>query len=168
MHILETERLLLRSLTPADSHHIFEIFADPQTMRYYPAPYTRAQVDALIQRMLHSYDQYSYGLWAVVCKEEQVVVGDCGLLHQPVEGNTELEIGYHLKRTYWGHGFATEAARACRDYALITLHAPRVISIVDPDNQPSRRVAERVHSHMRLFPWEKVNRVMCLYSSEPS
>jgi RimJ/RimL family protein N-acetyltransferase len=166
MYILETERLLLRPLTPTDSDDIYEIFSDPQVMRYYPAPYTRAQVDALLQRILQSYAEHGFGLWAIVRKDApDVIVGDCGLLLQPVEGQTELEIAYHLKPHFWGCGFATEAARACRDYALATLHAPRVVSLVGPDNQPSRRVAERVHTHMRMITWEKIGRVMCLYST---
>ena len=82
---------------------------------------------------------------------------------QPVEGRQEIEIGYHLKRTVWGNGYATEAALACRDYAFAVLNAPRVVSIVSSQNIPSRRVAERVHTALREFFWEKTQSTMCLY-----
>jgi ribosomal-protein-alanine N-acetyltransferase len=61
-----------------------------------------------------------------------------------------IEIGYHLKRRVRGNGYATEAALACRDYAFAVLKAPRVASIVNPQNRPSRRVASRTAPSIRL------------------
>ena len=94
------------------------------------------------------------------------MLGDCGLTMQPVEGQPLIEIGYHLKRAVWGNGYATEAALACRDYAFAVLNAPRVVSIVNPHNWPSRWVAERIHMALREFVWEKTQSTMCLYSTE--
>jgi len=64
-------------------------------------------------------------------------------MQQEVEGESMLEVGYHLRRDRWGHGFATEAARACMDYAFRALLAEKVVSLIRPENLPSRRVAER-------------------------
>jgi len=75
-------------------------------------------------------------------RSERKLVGDCGLVIQEVDGIEELEVGYHFNRKYWGRGFATEAARACMDYAFERLGRRRVISMIRPDNAPSRRVAE--------------------------
>src|SRR5688500_18603200 len=94
------------------------------------------------------------------------MLGDCGLTMQPVEGQPTIEIGYHLKRRAGGNGYATETALACRDYAFAVLKVPRVVSIVSPQNTPSRRVAERVHTALREFVWEKTQSTMCLYSTE--
>ena len=166
MWILETERLALRQLTMNDVDSMLPIFSDPEAMRFYPAPFTRTQVEGWIQWGLDSYAKNGFGLWAVIRKEDQLFLGDCGLVLQPVEERTELEIGYHILRREWGRGYATEAARACRDYAFSTLEAPRVVSIVNPLNMASRRVAEKVHTTMREFTWVKTGTIQCLYSTE--
>ena len=76
-------------------------------------------------------------------QSEQKLVGDCGLTMQEVDGVEELEVSYHFNRKYWGRGFAIEAARACMDYAFNQLRRRRIISMIRPENAPSRRVAER-------------------------
>jgi RimJ/RimL family protein N-acetyltransferase len=78
-----------------------------------------------------------------VLKADRKFAGDCGLVHQQVDGATEVEVGYALARNYQGQGLATEAARACLDYAFSDLGLQRVISLIRPENLPSRRVAER-------------------------
>jgi RimJ/RimL family protein N-acetyltransferase len=82
-------------------------------------------------------------LFAVVLKLNGKVIGNCGPVMQNVEGESLLEVGYHFRRDYWGHGYATEAARACVEYAFRQLGAPKVVSFILPENQPSQRVAER-------------------------
>src|ERR1700740_2300801 len=71
------------------------------------------------------------------------MIGDCGITLQEVDGEHLREIGYHLRRDLWGQGLATEAARACRDYGFGELKADTLISLIRPENLPSRRVAER-------------------------
>jgi len=164
--VLETERLALRQLTLDDTGDLAEVLTDPQAMRYYPAPFTHEQTIGWIEWNLRNYAQYGFGLWAVVRKDDGLVLGDCGLTMQPVEGQPMIEIGYHLKRAVWGNGYATEAALACRDYAFAVLKAPRVVSIVNPHNWPSRRVAQRIHTALREFVWEKTQSTMCLYFTE--
>ena len=70
------------------------------------------------------------------------MIGDCGITLQEVDGESLLEIGYHLRRDLWRQGLASEAARACRDYGFSELNAESFISLIRPDNVPSRRVAE--------------------------
>ena len=166
MWILETERLALRQLTMDDVDSMLPIFSDPEAMRFYPAPFTRTQVEGWIQWGLDSYAKNGFGLWAVIRKQDQLFLGDCGLVLQPVEERTELEIGYHILRREWGRGYASEAALACRDYAFSTLGYPRVVSIVDPLNIASRHVAAKVHTSMRMFTWVKNKKEMCLYLTE--
>ncbi len=141
--ILETERLLLRELTPDDFDALFAIFGDAETMLYYPQAYSQAMLEAVMQRQFASYAANGYGLWAIILKSENKFIGDCGLLHQEVEGVLELEVGYHVNRQYWGQGFAPEAAKACFDYGFHTLGRQRMISMIRPENLPSRRVAEK-------------------------
>ena len=72
------------------------------------------------------------------------MIGYCGFFHQEVDGTEEIEIGYRLDPDYWSGGLATEAARAVRDHAFRDLKLQRVISLIHPENAPSRRVAEKI------------------------
>lgn len=141
--VIETERLLLRRLTLDDADAIFAVIGDPIAMQYYLRRYTRDDAVEWIERNLRRYDENGYGMFAVVLKSSGEVIGDCGLAQQMVEGLPLLEIGYHLQRRHWGHGYATEAARACMKHAFCALGAEKVISLIRPENLPSRRVAER-------------------------
>ncbi len=141
--ILETERLYLRELTLNDVDAMLSIWGDAETMMYYPQAYDREMLTAAMERQFKSYEQNGYGLWAMILKDEEKLIGDCGLLHQEVDGVMELEVGYHVNRNYWGKGYAPEAACACFEYGFSKLNRSRLISMIRPENQPSRRVAEK-------------------------
>jgi [ribosomal protein S5]-alanine N-acetyltransferase len=141
--ILKTSRLLLREFCRDDADSLALVISDAETMRFYPAPFDRAGVEQWIERNQRRYAQYSHGLWGMVLKSTGELIGDCGLTFQNVQGVHELEVGYHVRRDLWGQGLATEAARACRDYAFARLSAERIISLIRPENLSSRRVAEK-------------------------
>lgn len=111
-------------------------------MRFYPRPYSREEVDEWIGRQIGRYAMGA-GLLGVVLRDSGTLIGDCGLVWQEVEGVQEPEIGYHVHREHQGRGYATEAARAVRDYAFGTLACDHVISMIRPENLASRRVAEK-------------------------
>ncbi len=95
----------------------------------------------------------------------QKTIGDCGIILQQVEGERLYEIGYHLRRDFWGQGLATEAASACRNWAFAHLKTERLISLIRPENLPSRRVAERVGMTLwREVTWRGLSH--CVYSIE--
>lgn len=141
--ILETDRLILREFTLSDVDDLMRTLCDRENMRYYPNSFDRAGVEGWIQRQLRRYESGETALWAMILKETGQLIGDCGLVQQHVEGTVETEIGYHLQRDWQGKGLATEAARACRDYGFQVLGKNRLISLIRPENIPSRRVAER-------------------------
>ncbi|HEX8815581.1 MAG TPA: GNAT family N-acetyltransferase [Terriglobales bacterium] len=141
--ILETDRLILREFVPEDADALALVISDPETMRYYPAPFDAAAVKEWIERNRQRYRHDGVGLWAMVLKSNEEVVGDCGIARQTVGEESFYEIGYHLRRDLWGQGLATEAAVACREWAFANLKTDRVISLIRPENLPSRRVAER-------------------------
>lgn len=143
MQILETSRVILREFSPADVDALSLVLSDPATMCFYPNPYDRPGVEEWISRNLRRYAQDGHGLWAMTLKTSGELVGDCGLTVQQVDGANEIEIGYHVRRDLWGQGLATEAARACRDYGFARLPVERLISLIRPENLPSRRVAEK-------------------------
>lgn len=141
--IIETERLALRRMTPDDADALFAVLGDPVSMKYYPSAFSRDDVNEWIARWVASCAENGYGLYAMVLKSTGEVIGDCGHARQEVDGVTEIEIGYHVLRSLQGQGYATEAARACVAYGFEKLGVERLISLIRPENLPSRRVAEK-------------------------
>ena len=99
MIVLETPRLLLRHYVPSDVDALSEVLCDRENMRYYPNPFARADVEAWIEKNLRRYQEHSIGRWALVLKADGNFAGDCGLVHQQVDGVTEVEVGYALRAT---------------------------------------------------------------------
>jgi [ribosomal protein S5]-alanine N-acetyltransferase len=153
--VIETPRLILREFLPHDADALACVISDPEMMRFYPAPFDRQGVEGWIARNIRRYEKDGHGLWAIDLKSTGEMIGDCGITLQEVDGEPLPEIGYHLRRDMWGQGFATEAARAYRDYGFDSLKAEFLISLIRPENLPSRRVAER----NGLKIWKQTSRV---------
>jgi ribosomal-protein-alanine N-acetyltransferase len=143
MHI-ETKRLLLRSLQRSDIEPLCRIWADPQVTRYMGGPRDPEDVRAILEEDLASDSPPDFDLWPVIEKATGAVVGDCGLLEKEVDGQDEIELVYVLAAPAWGKGYATEVGIAIRDYAFGELALERIISLIDPENGASQRVAEKV------------------------
>lgn len=140
-----TERLVLRQFDLADAEAMDKIFGDAEVMFYGHGVQTRPWVCRWLRRCQEDYAKQHFGLWAVTEKSSGAVIGYCGLSQFPeVGGQPETEIGYRLAKLYWGRGYATEAAQAVREYAFGTLQLRRLVSIIDPRNVASIRVAEKV------------------------
>ena len=141
---LLTERLRLRRYREGDFEDAFRLTSDPQVMRFYPAPYDRDRVKRMLNNILSSYDKLGYSVLVVERKSDGAYLGQIGLLHwDDVDGREDVEVAYMLTPAAWGNGYATEAARACRDWAFEHLGVDRVVSFVAVVNEPSMRVAER-------------------------
>ena len=142
--VLETGRLLLREMTGGDFPALCRMLRDPEVMYAYEHAFSEEEARDWLRRQRDRYARDGIGLWAVVEKCSGEMVGQCGLTWQdcgypaPV-----LEVGYLLERAAWHRGYATEAARACRDYAFDRLGAGEVFSIIRDSNLPSQRVAHR-------------------------
>ena len=142
--LISTSRLRLREYAPADVDERSAMFADEQTMRYYPRTKSRAETIGWIEWNLRSYRQHGFGLWVVELKSTGEFLGECGLVVQEVDKTREIELGYSIKRSHWGRGIATEAAGAVSDDAFEALGFRRLISIIHPDNLPSQAVARKI------------------------
>lgn len=142
--VVETQRMRLRQYRHDDLDDLAAMFADEETMRYYPRPKTRDEALAWIEWNLGLYAEKGFGLWVMESKASSEFLGDCGLTPQTVEGVADIEVGWHTKKAFWKQGFATEAAPACRDLGFNNFGLRRMISIIDPENIPSRRVAEKI------------------------
>jgi ribosomal-protein-alanine N-acetyltransferase len=141
--VLETGRLVLRKLVPADLDALAVLYADPEIRRYFPdGTRTREETREELEWIIDVYyGRYGYGLWATVLKETGAFIGRCGLLPWEIDGRTEVEVAYLLDREHWRRGLATEAARAIVDHAFATLPVDRLICLIDPGNTASRKVA---------------------------
>lgn len=141
--ILQTERLYLRKLEQSDFHSICRILQDEKTMYAYEHAFSDEEVQDWMERQLSRYEEYGFGLWAVILKENNELIGQCGLTMQDWEGREVLEIGYLFRRAYWKKGYAIEAAGACKEYAFHNLQAEEVFSIIRDNNISSQNVARR-------------------------
>ena len=150
-YLLETERLGLRLLRQGDAAALAQVFADPYAKRFYPGWSDISVAEKWIAKNLQRYQEDGFGLWAVCLKSSGEMIGDCGLMYQTVETLREVEVGYHLRADHRGKGLATEAAHACLDYGFARLECERLVSMVHPANDASRRVAARIHLRSRRF-----------------
>jgi RimJ/RimL family protein N-acetyltransferase len=141
--ILQTERLILRAPRGDDLDAWAAIMADPDVARYIaPAPMTRDEAWRSIAGSLGHWQLRGYGAWSVERKSDGAMMGRVGMINP--EGWPGLEIGWTLGKSYWGNGYATEAAAAAIRYAFLTQPVDRLISNIDPDNTPSQAVALRL------------------------
>ena len=140
---LETERLVLRMWRESDAGPYAEMCADPSVMRYVGGnPLTGPEAWRNLAMVIGHWHLRGYGFWAVEEKAGGEMVGRVGCWNP--EGWPGLEVGWTLRRRFWGRGYATEAARASMNYAFDTLGQTRVISLIAPENVNSIRVAERL------------------------
>jgi [ribosomal protein S5]-alanine N-acetyltransferase len=144
--VIETTRLLMRLPEAADAQALMEIHQDPEVLEQGLVTLTAPPggiESALrnVDRMLRHWQRYGYGQWSVVEKQTDLVIGCVGFfccLDQP-----EIELGWIIRRSHWGNGFATEAARAAIDWTWRTTDIDHIISLIRATDARSTRVAEK-------------------------
>ena len=142
---LESPRLLLRPFTEEDLNALALLMGDPEVMRFsLTGPLSRADSEGVLGRFMASYAENGFGVFAVFEKALGRVIGYCGFLHQTIRGQLEVEISFRLIPEFWGQGIATEAAALVRDYGLNALGKKRLVSMIDPRNTASIRVAKKI------------------------
>jgi RimJ/RimL family protein N-acetyltransferase len=144
MPTLETARLRLRPLRDADLEPLHAIQSDPEHMRFYPHPFSLDESRAWIERMQERYERDGLGLLAVEDRTTGEFLGNVGPCIQVVDGVDEVELGWSVTPRRARQGIASEAAGACRDWVFEATARDHVISLVRPENTPSRGVAERL------------------------
>lgn len=145
--MIETERLLLRQWREDDKPDFAAMNADPVVMEHFPAPLTRHQSDGFVERMQQHLEEHGWGLWATEVRADAEFIGFVGLWpagFDPFHADHVVEIGWRLKRSAWGRGYAVEAARAVLDHAFQTLELSQVVSFTSASNRRSQAVMTRI------------------------
>ena len=147
---VRTERLILRRWRDTDHEPFARLNADAEVMRYFPAPLSHDQSDALAARADAMFDLHGYGLWALERRDTGGFIGFTGLapMLEGVPGSGGVEVGWRLAQSAWGQGFATEAATAALRFGFDALGLAEVNSITALINIRSRRVMERLGLHV--------------------
>lgn len=138
---LETKRLILREYKEDDFQDLFELLSDPDTMKYYPKPYDEEGTRRWINWCMNSYREHGFGLWAIVLKENNIFIGDCGISMQKIDGEWLPEIGYHIKKEYWRNGYAKEAGLAVKEWGFTNTKFQELYAYMTAKNEPSYKTA---------------------------
>lgn len=143
---LRTERLLLRAWRPTDRDPYAALNADPVVMEHFPAPLTRAESDAHVDRILAAFEEHGWGLWAAEVPGEADFIGFIGLAIPRFEAPFTpcVEVGWRLAQSAWGRGYAPEGATEALRFAFDDLGLDEVLSFTSVGNTKSRRVMEKI------------------------
>jgi RimJ/RimL family protein N-acetyltransferase len=160
MIVLETERLTLRQMTPADAPFILQLLNEPSFIENIGDKGVRTLDDArnyILTGPMEMYRKHGFGLYRVDLKDTATPIGTCGLLKRDTLENAD--IGYAFLPKYWSKGYALEAATAVMAYGKDTLELDRIVAIVSPHNEGSIKVLQKIglkfEKMMRLTPTDK-------------
>lgn len=153
---LTTERLTVRWLTAADAPALFTIFSDPTVMRYWSSPPLTelSQAERMVRNIQEGYASGDFLQLGLERRATPGVIGTCTLFALTFPSR-RAEIGYALGRAFWGQGYVTEALRALITYAFTTLNLNRLEADIDPRNNASARVLERLGFHSEGYLRER-------------
>ena len=143
---LHTSRLAMRAWRDADRDPFAALNADPAVMEWFPAALSRAESDLMVDVIEQGMAERGWGLWAVEAVDTGAFIGFVGLTPVPFEAEFTpgVEVGWRLARAHWGHGYASEAARAALAYAFGRLGLARVVSFTAVGNRRSQAVMRRI------------------------
>ncbi|WP_282061003.1 GNAT family N-acetyltransferase [Bacillus pumilus] len=167
--VLETERLRLRTMNEHDAPFLYDmLFQDEEVMKYYPSLKDEQQTKEWIAWNQKNDRMYHTSLWIIEDKETNEPLGQSGIVLQNIEGQTELEIGYMLKKEAWGNGYAAEAAKGCLTYGFDEMKVRRMVSLIRPDNEASIKVALKMgmKKEKTISKWDQIIDVYSITRNE--
>lgn len=139
-----TENLILRRPEKEDFERFFEINKDPQTNLYNPGgPMTFAKAENTFKRMMDHWEQYNFGSWTIIAKENRDIIGFGGLSYKMYGEEEKLNLGYRFAVEAWGKGYATEFTKKAISLGFNNIGKEEIFGIVRPDNIASVKVLEK-------------------------
>lgn len=143
---IETPRLILRQWKESDLRPFAEMNADPEVMKYFLKPLTEEESNAMVEKCSQRLAEDKFGYWAVEEKETCDFLGFVALQRVPFECPVkgQIEIGWRLKGSAWGKGFASEGAKKLLEYGFSHLGFDEIVSITAKVNERSQKVMERI------------------------
>ena len=166
MQRIETGRLLLRLPEARDVQPMYEIHQDPEVMRFVGKPGDITVAWRNVAMMIGHWQMLGYGMWIVETRGDGQVIGRAGLWNEA--GGPGLELGWLIRRSAWGRGYATEASRAALDWAWRHVQTDHIISVIHADNAPSIRIAEKLGQHFEKTEMVKGQQVQTYGIARPS
>jgi RimJ/RimL family protein N-acetyltransferase len=139
--MIETKRLMLRPLRIGDLQEFFALQDHPDVLRFVRS-LDRPEPRDWLQEAEREWEERGYGMFAVLNRADGRFIGRAGMKYWPQLDETEL--GWVFRRDAWGHGYATEAARACRDWGFCSLSVPYLTAMIQAANDRSAAVARRL------------------------
>ena len=142
-------RVQLRRWRVEDRAPFAAMNSDPRVMEFFRSPLTRGDSDAMADRIERHFDEYGFGLWALEIPGVAPFIGFAGLAWARFDAHftPAVEIGWRLAFPYWGHGYATEAARLALAFGFEILALEEAVSFTAAGNRRSRAVMERLGMH---------------------
>ena len=153
-----------------DFDDMLKIFTDENVMKAFDLnSFSREQMKKWVDRNLAHQNKYGYGLFSVILKSNQKLIGDCGLEHTKFEEKPCVEIGYDFLSKYWNQGFATEAAKAVKDYAIerLKINSNSICSFIRKNNKASQRISDKIGmQEIREFHVNNIDYFLYAFSTE--
>lgn len=141
---LTTDRLLLRRWRDSDREPFARMNADVRVMEFFAARLSPAESDTMVERLEAHFDEHGFGLFAAEFREDASFIGFVGMAVPEFAAPFGVELGWRLATKYWGHGLATEGARAVVQDAFRTFGIDEIVATTVPANTRSRRVMEKL------------------------
>lgn len=167
--VCESERVFLRPYTQADFAALHKIVSDKETMVAWGHGFSKKESEEWLEKQLAHYQQYGFGIWAIVEKKSGKIIGNAGLNYAEINLKSKtqkiVEIGYLLHRDFWGKGYGSEAARICAKYGFETLGLEEVYCLIKEDNLSSLKVAkklsmQKVGEYPKPYKGKKINHLV--------
>lgn len=136
----------MRRWVDGDREPFAELNSDPEVMRYFPSPLERWASDHVIETIEEGFDKNGFGLWALERLDNGEFIGFTGLSRPRWRSHFTpcVEVGWRLKRSAWGHGFASEAGRRALSVGFAVYELDEIVSFTTPHNRPSQAVMQRI------------------------
>ncbi|MBN2382327.1 GNAT family N-acetyltransferase [bacterium] len=142
--ILSTKRLVLRYQRKSDIEFLVYLWMDEEMTKYTGGPREKQTLIDEFRRISENPREEEYNLWTIESKASHNPIGHAGFIPKEIKGKQYIELNYYIDKEQWSKGYGKEIARGLLDYAFKTKKLDQLIAIIDPENEPSKKVAKAI------------------------